>query len=111
MQFAINGTISFPSLHAAVAVMVPFTLRWNKPLFWPLVVLDGVMLMSAVPSGNHHLMDVPGSVAVAALAIACGRRVQESPDRLITGTAGNFQSAVKSRLPSNHRRGMNMPAA
>src|SRR5438876_4004377 len=29
---AINGIISFPSLHAAVAVIVPFTLRWNKPL-------------------------------------------------------------------------------
>jgi hypothetical protein len=31
MQFAINGTISFPSLHAAVALMVPFTTctMWN----------------------------------------------------------------------------------
>ncbi len=82
---AINGIISFPSLHAAVAVIVPYTLRWNKPLFWPIVLLDGVMLISAVPSGNHYLADVLGGLAVAALAIVCGRRVQESLDRLIAG--------------------------
>jgi hypothetical protein len=41
---AIDGIISFASLHAAAAVIVPFTLRWNKQLFWPIVVLDGVLL-------------------------------------------------------------------
>lgn len=55
---AIDGIISFPSLHASVAVIVPFTLRWNKLLFWPIVVLDGLMMVSAVPSGNHYLSDV-----------------------------------------------------
>src|SRR5947207_764500 len=95
---AINGIICFPSLHAAVAVLVPFTLRWNRPLFWPLVVLDGAMLVSAVPSGNHYLTDVLGGVAVAILAIACGRPVQERLDRLIAGSMANFRSAVHSRL-------------
>ena len=95
---AINGIICFPSLHAAIAVLVPFTLRWNRPLFWPLVVLDGAMLVSAVPSGNHYLTDVLGGVAVAMLAIACGRPVQERLDRLIAGSMANFRSAVHSRL-------------
>ncbi len=94
---AINGIISFPSLHAAVAVIVPFTLRWNKPLFWPLVVLDGLMLVSTVPSGNHYLTDVLGGVAVAVLAIACGRRAQQSLDRLIAATVSNFRSPLQSR--------------
>jgi membrane-associated phospholipid phosphatase len=78
---AIDGIISFPSLHAAVAVIVPFTLRWNRPLFWPVVVLDGVMLVSAVPSGNHYLADVIGGLAVAALAILCARPVHAVLDR------------------------------
>jgi membrane-associated phospholipid phosphatase len=82
---AINGIISFPSLHAAVAVIVPFTLRWNKPIFWPIVVLDSVMLISAIPSGNHYLTDVLGGLAVAVVAIVCGQRIQESLDRLIGG--------------------------
>jgi membrane-associated phospholipid phosphatase len=75
---AINGIICFPSLHAAVAVIVPFTLRWNKPLFCAVVVLDGVMLVSAVPSGNHYFADVLGGVAVAAVAIAVSGPVQTS---------------------------------
>jgi membrane-associated phospholipid phosphatase len=94
---AINGIISFPSLHAAVAVIVPFTLRWNRPLFWPLVVLDGLMLISAVPSGNHYLADVLGGVAVAALAIVCGRWLQERLDGLIVGSWCNFQAIMRSR--------------
>jgi membrane-associated phospholipid phosphatase len=96
---AINGIISFPSLHAAVAVIVPFSLRWNKPLFWPFVALDAVMLVSAVPSGNHYLTDVIGGVAVAVLAIVCGRRVQESLDRLTAAAVSNLQSALQSRIP------------
>jgi membrane-associated phospholipid phosphatase len=96
---AINGIISFPSLHAAVAVIVPFTLRWNKPLFWPLLVLDGAMLLSAVPSGNHYLGDVFGGIAVAVLAIICGRQVQEMLDRVIAATVSNFQAGMQSRRP------------
>jgi PAP2 superfamily len=46
-------------------VIVPFTMRWKKRLFWPIVVLDGVMFASAVPSGNHYLADLFGGVAVA----------------------------------------------
>jgi membrane-associated phospholipid phosphatase len=96
---AINGIISFPSLHAAVAVIVPFTLRWNKPLFWAFVVLDGVMFVSAVPSGNHYVTDVAAGVMVAALAIVCGRRVQQSLERRIGAGIANFQSALQPRLP------------
>jgi PAP2 superfamily len=52
---AVNGIISFPSMHAAVAIIVPYTLRWNRWIFWPIAALDAVMLASAVPSGNHYL--------------------------------------------------------
>jgi hypothetical protein len=55
------------------------------------------MLISAIPSGNHYLTDVLGGLAVAVLAIVCGRRVQESFDRLISGTVWNLQSSVQSR--------------
>jgi membrane-associated phospholipid phosphatase len=79
---AIDGIISFPSLHAAVAVIVPFSLRWYKPLFWPVVAVDALMLVSAVPSGNHYLADIFGGLAVAALAIVCSPMVQGSLERL-----------------------------
>lgn len=80
---AIDGIISFPSLHAAVAVIVPYTLRWNRPLFWPILILDGVMLISAIPSGNHYLSDLLGGVGVAALAILAANGVQTLSRRAI----------------------------
>jgi hypothetical protein len=94
---AINGIISFPSLHAAVAIIVPFTLRFNKPLFWAFVVLDAVMLVSAVPSGNHYLADVLGGVAVAVLAIVCGRRLQDLLERSAAALAGSWQQSWQAR--------------
>jgi membrane-associated phospholipid phosphatase len=95
---SINGIISFPSLHAAVAVLVPFGLRWNKPLFWPIAVLDGIMLVSTVPSGNHYVADVLGGVGVAALAILCGGRAQQSIERLVRVAASNLQATLGSRF-------------
>jgi membrane-associated phospholipid phosphatase len=80
---AIDGIISFPSLHAAVAVIVPYTLRWNRPLFWPILVLDSVMLVSAIPSGNHYLSDLLGGVGVAVLAILAANTVQTLTRRAI----------------------------
>lgn len=88
---AVDGIISFPSLHAAVAVIVPYTLRWNKPLFWPILALDCVMLASAIPSGDHYLSDVLGGIVVAVLAILAAGPVQQLADSLIkqqNGSAG-----------------------
>ena len=88
---AVNGIICFPSLHAAVAVIVPFTLRWNKSLFCAVVVLDGVMFLSAVPSGNHYFADVLGGVTVAAVAIAASGPLQASLARLMRTTVSSVR--------------------
>jgi membrane-associated phospholipid phosphatase len=81
---AVNGIISFPSMHAAVAIIVPYTLCWNRWIFAPVAALDAVMLASAVPSGNHYVADVIAGVAVGVLAITCGRALQASLDRLFS---------------------------
>jgi membrane-associated phospholipid phosphatase len=94
---AIDGIISFPSLHAAVSIIVPFTLRWNRPLFCLTAALDAVMLVSAVPSGNHYVVDVIGGVCVSVLAILCSGPIQRSLDRLVRlpprGAASDAASA------------------
>jgi membrane-associated phospholipid phosphatase len=51
---------------------------------WPIAALDAVMLVSAVPSGNHYLADLIAGVAVGVLAIGCGRAIQTSLDRLFS---------------------------
>ncbi len=67
---ALDGIISFPSLHAAVAILIPYHLRWSRPLFCLATALNALMLVSAIPCGNHYLMDVLGGVIIAGLAIA-----------------------------------------
>jgi membrane-associated phospholipid phosphatase len=78
---ALDGIISFPSLHAAVAVLIPFHLRWSRILFWPAVVLNALMFASAVPSGNHYLSDVLGGIVVAVVGIVAGRALHGSLGR------------------------------
>jgi hypothetical protein len=101
---AVNGIICFPSLHAAVAVIVPFTLRWNKPLFCAVVVLDSVMFLSAVPSGNHYLADVFGGIAVAAFAIGVGGPIQTSLSRLMRAPVASTRALSPVPPDQDHRR-------
>ena len=79
---AVNGIISFPSVHAAVAIIVPYTLRWNRWLFWPIACLDAVMLISAVPSGNHYVADIFAGATTGVVAITCGKMIQQSLEHL-----------------------------
>jgi hypothetical protein len=101
---AINGIICFPSLHAAVAVIVPFTLRWNKPLFCAIVVLDGAMFLSAVPSGNHYFADVLGGIAVAAVAIAVSGPLQASLARLTRTSVTSATAFTRAFAAARTRR-------
>jgi membrane-associated phospholipid phosphatase len=96
---AVNGIISFPSMHAAVAIIVPYALRWNRWIFAPIAALDAVMLVSAVPSGNHYLADVIAGVAVAVFAIACGRAIQASLDRLVSSQSDFNYARSRAYIP------------
>ncbi len=101
---AVDGIISFPSLHAAVSIIVPFSLRWNRPLFCLTTGLDAVMIVSAVPSGNHYLVDVAGGVGVAMLAIACSGAMQRSLRVLAHRATRDARSAaVNARAPAPAR--------
>jgi membrane-associated phospholipid phosphatase len=115
---AVDGIISFPSLHAAVAVLVPFALRWNRPLFWPVALLNALMLVSAIPSGNHYLIDIIGGVAVAGLGILCGQALQEwlekrseaTKQRRLRPSVGSLRPAAAfAAVPSRLRREIEQP--
>jgi membrane-associated phospholipid phosphatase len=95
---ALNGIISFPSLHAAVAILAPYALRWNKLLLLPIAALDSVMLVSCVPSGNHYLADVICGAAIAVVAILCAPTIQSSIETRCLGS-GNILG-LKSFEPS-----------
>lgn len=64
-----NGIITFPSYHAALAVIFG-TRFWSFPRFrWPGLALNGVMLAAAPVYGGHYLVDVLAGSVVAFMAI------------------------------------------
>jgi membrane-associated phospholipid phosphatase len=97
---ALDGIISFPSLHAAVAILIPYHLRWSKPLLWLGAGLNVLMLVSAIPCGNHYLTDVLGGVLIAGLAIVTSGGVSVTGRRQARGrsAASRLPGMVRARL-------------
>lgn len=75
------GIVQFPSFHAILALILIFATRHYPPLFWPMLAVNLVMLVSTVPVGGHHGVDVLGSVAVVLASIAIVDAVEGRPAR------------------------------
>src|SRR6202011_2306189 len=63
-----EGIITFPSLHAALAVLVTAALWPVRYLCWAAVILNTPMLLATPIDGSHYFSDVLAGVALAALS-------------------------------------------
>jgi membrane-associated phospholipid phosphatase len=68
----VQGLISIPSLHAAMAVLLVYAVR-GTALLPALAALNAAMLVSTPVDGSHYLVDVLAGVALAGLLIAINR--------------------------------------
>jgi membrane-associated phospholipid phosphatase len=70
-----TGVITFPSIHAALSVLCAWAAWPVRRLRWPLVALNAVMFVSAIPFGSHYTIDliVGGLLAIATIAAVTGR--------------------------------------
>ena len=74
-----EGIVQFPSFHAALALVCSFVARGTR-LFWPLLLVNLLVMLATPPAGGHHFIDVFAGLAVAAavtLALrkfACAQR-------------------------------------
>lgn len=79
---AMGGLVSFPSFHAAAAIM----LAWAAaPLRWigiPLMVLNVAMWCSTIISGSHYFVDILAGSVLAIAAIAIAKRLTDVGRRL-----------------------------
>jgi len=66
---AMQGLISMPSLHAAMAMLLAHAL-FATPLRWPALALNALMLAATPVLGGHYVVDVIAGTAVAAAVIA-----------------------------------------
>jgi membrane-associated phospholipid phosphatase len=68
-----EGIITFPSLHAALAVILIAALWPLQWLRWPILAVNVAMLAATPIDGSHYLTDVLAGIAVAALALIVAR--------------------------------------
>jgi hypothetical protein len=93
-RLAPTGLITFPSFHAANAVLLAWAL-WHVPcLRYPGLVLNGLMLLVTPLHGSHFLVDVLAGGLNAVVAIA-GASI------LLTWVQRMWQHSV--RIPQIHR--------
>jgi hypothetical protein len=64
-----GSLIGFPSYHGALALILIWYARSLPRLFWPLLLLNTLVLVATPVQGGHHLVDVLAAFPVAALAI------------------------------------------
>jgi membrane-associated phospholipid phosphatase len=113
-----QGIVTFPSFHTiwAVLLIAAFRGRW---LFWPILILNSLVLLSCVTTGMHYFADVLGGLIVTAIVIVATRPLCQtlersnhrcadhadsdgrSPDRAIPATEGLF-GAPQDLQPGQH---------
>ncbi|WP_245309740.1 phosphatase PAP2 family protein [Rhizobium sp. R339] len=66
----VSGIISFPSVHAAVAILCiwgAWTVRWTR---LPMIFLNSLMLLAAITEGGHYVADLVAGIGVAGFSIS-----------------------------------------
>ena len=94
-----QGIIQFPSYHAAGAVLLSYAVagfpRW---IVVPTIIVETVLIVSAIPIGGHHLVDVLAGAALAIASIALARYISlfelASPTR-VSNYSGDFGYDLK----------------
>ncbi|RWF44312.1 MAG: phosphatase PAP2 family protein [Mesorhizobium sp.] len=61
--------VTFPSFHTSIGVLIAYSVRFWRFVCWPAVALETIMIVSTLPEGGHHLIDLIAGVGVAAVSI------------------------------------------
>jgi membrane-associated phospholipid phosphatase len=72
-----EGIITFPSYHAALAIifLVAF---WSVPLLrWPSVVLNLALVAGTPIDGGHYFVDLGAGMAIAMVSILAASRLSQ----------------------------------
>jgi PAP2 superfamily len=89
--FGAEGIITFPSLHAALAVILIAAFWPISALRWPIAAINSLMLVATPIDGSHYFIDVLAGIAVAALCLtaarALGTRLSGQPQAALAPTA------------------------
>ena len=63
-----KGLVQFPSFHTQLALLSIWSLR-RTIIFWPMTVINIIMIISTQAFGGHHLADVFGGAVIFAVTL------------------------------------------
>lgn len=93
---SLTGLVTFPSFHAASAVLYLWAL-WPVRGLGPLAAVVNVMMLLATPVvGGHYFIDIFAGIAVAVAAIAAARLIAAR----LTGTAAASAFTATAAVPA-----------
>ena len=69
-----QGLISIPSMHTAIAILVAYAMRSAGTWTWVFAALNLAMIVATPIEGGHYLIDVPAGAALAVVLIGLQRR-------------------------------------
>jgi hypothetical protein len=72
----IKGLVAFPSYHVALSAIIMIAFRGVRLWFWPIVVLNTLVILSTPIDGGHHLADGLGGAALAIVTAAAVVRLR-----------------------------------
>jgi hypothetical protein len=61
--------IAFPSMHIGLPVIAMWFMRHWRPVFWFLAAYSCIVAAALIILEWHYVVDIPGGLAVAALAL------------------------------------------
>jgi len=64
----VHGLVAFPSYHVGLSVILMIAFRGIWKIFWPVVALNTLVILSTPIDGGHHLSDGLGGIALALLS-------------------------------------------
>lgn len=98
----LGGIVTFPSFHAASAILYAWALwplRWSRPI---VVLVNGIMLAATPLNGGHYFVDVIAGVAIAVASIAAAQWLGRMIARMqFAASQGGF--ALPEPIPAQIR--------
>jgi PAP2 superfamily protein len=65
----VEGLISMPSFHTAGALMVTWVFRGYRRVFYPVALVNVVLVLATFMTGAHYFVDVVATVALFAVSV------------------------------------------
>jgi hypothetical protein len=100
MAVGAEGIITFPSLHAALAVIVIAALWPVAVLRWVILALNGAMLIATPIDGSHYFIDVLAGVALAPPSLLAARAIAAGAARMPTTPVQVGMRELDSGIPT-----------